>query len=246
MLTTEINETTCDETSRRTWATLTSFAIQAMAVGLALLLPMIYTQGLPQLKILSQALIATPAPPPGAPPEIASSRASNVVVSNLRDGHVMLPGRIPRSIVAIDDQGATPSSGTGWGPGSTGTGNDPNGVLHSILSGTGVTAVPPKPAAIPHNVLRFSVMMQGYLVRRVEPIYPALAKAARIQGPVHLQATISKQGMIENLQVLSGHPMLAGAAVDAVRQWRYRPYLLNGEAVEVETEVTVNFVLSGS
>ena len=67
MLTTGINETTCGETSRRTWATLTSFAIQATSVGIALLLPMIYTQGLPQLKILSQALIANPAPPPDAP-----------------------------------------------------------------------------------------------------------------------------------------------------------------------------------
>jgi periplasmic protein TonB len=177
---------------------------------------------------------------------MASSRASNVIVSNLRDGHLMLPGRIPRSIVSIDEQGVATSSATGWVPGSTGTGTDPNGVLHSILSGTGFAAVPPKPAAVPHNVLRFSVMMQGYLVRRVEPIYPALAKAARIQGPVHLQAMISKQGLIENLQVLSGHPMLAGAAVDAVRQWRYRPYVLNGQAVEVETEITVNFVLSGS
>jgi len=244
MLTTWINETTCGETSRRTWTTLSSFAIQATGVGIALLLPMIYTQGLPQLKILSQALIATPAPPLGAPPEMASSRASNVIISNLRDGHLMLPGRIPRSVVSIDDQGAAPSSATGWVPGSTGTGTDPNGVLHSILSGTGLTAAPPK--AVAHNVLRFSVMMQGYLVRRVEPVYPALAKAARIQGPVHLQAMISKQGLIENLQVLSGHPMLAGAAVDAVRQWRYRPYVLNGEAVEVETEITVNFVLSGS
>jgi len=77
-------------------------------------------------------------------------------------------------------------------------------------------------------------------------MYPPLAKAARIQGPVRLQAIISKQGTIENLQVLIGHPMLVTAAVQAVRQWRYRPYVLNGEPVEVETEITVNFVLSGS
>jgi len=77
-------------------------------------------------------------------------------------------------------------------------------------------------------------------------MYPPLAKAARIQGRVRLQAIISKQGTIENLQVLIGHPMLVTAAVQAVRQWRYRPYVLNGEPVEVETEITVNFVLSGS
>lgn len=83
-------------------------------------------------------------------------------------------------------------------------------------------------------------------MHRVQPIYPPLAKAARIQGPVELRAIISKDGFIENLRVLGGHPMLVTAAVDAVKQWRYRPYVLNGEPVEVETQITVNFVLSGS
>ena len=88
-------------------------------------------------------------------------------------------------------------------------------------------------------------MMEGNLIHRVQPDYPPLARQARIQGQVVLRAMISREGTIENLQVLSGHPMLVQAAVDAVRQWRYRPYVLNGEPVEVETQVTVNFVLSG-
>lgn len=87
--------------------------------------------------------------------------------------------------------------------------------------------------------------MEANIVHRVQPDYPVLARQARIQGAVVLKAVISRNGTIENLQVLSGHPMLVRAAVDAVRQWRYRPYLLNGEAVEVETQITVNFVLSG-
>ncbi len=89
-------------------------------------------------------------------------------------------------------------------------------------------------------------MMEGYLVHRVQPEYPPLARSARIQGSVELSALISKQGTIENLQVRSGHPMLVSAAVNAVRQWRYRPYVLNGEPVEVETQITVNFILGGS
>ncbi len=89
-------------------------------------------------------------------------------------------------------------------------------------------------------------MNAGDLIRKVQPEYPALARSARIQGAVVLQAVISKQGMIENLRVLTGHPMLVPAAIDAVRQWRYRPYILNGEPVEVETQVTVNFSLGGS
>jgi protein TonB len=88
-------------------------------------------------------------------------------------------------------------------------------------------------------------MMEGNLIHKVQPDYPPLARQARIQGPVVLQAVISRDGAIENLQVVSGHPMLVQAAVQAVRQWRYRPYVLNGEPVEVETQVTVNFILGG-
>jgi len=89
-------------------------------------------------------------------------------------------------------------------------------------------------------------MMEGNLIRRVQPAYPPLARSARIQGQVVLAAVISKEGMIENLRVLEGHPMLIRAALDAVSQWSYRPYVLNNEPVEVETRITVNFSLSGS
>ena len=89
-------------------------------------------------------------------------------------------------------------------------------------------------------------MSEGDLVRKVVPTYPPLARSARIQGTVVLQAMISKQGTIENLRLVSGHPMLAPAAIEAVRQWRYRPYILNNEPVEVETQITVNFSLAGN
>ena len=88
-------------------------------------------------------------------------------------------------------------------------------------------------------------MLQGSLIRCVEPNYPPLAIAARIHGSVVLAALISKAGTIENLKLVSGHPMLVPAAIDAVRQWRYRPYVLNGEVIEVETQITVNFLLGG-
>lgn len=94
--------------------------------------------------------------------------------------------------------------------------------------------------------MRLSHIDEGNLIRKVQPIYPALARSARIQGVVALQATISKEGTIKNLRVLSGHPMLTAAAIDAVRQWRYRPYVLNGAPVEVETQITVNFSLAGN
>jgi protein TonB len=85
---------------------------------------------------------------------------------------------------------------------------------------------------------------QGLLIRDVKPIYPRLAQAAGVQGEVVLQAVIGRDGRIENLHAVSGNPLLVKAALDAVQQWRYRPYLLNGEPVEVETQITVRFTVS--
>jgi protein TonB len=99
--------------------------------------------------------------------------------------------------------------------------------------------------ATPQRVRVSQGVSAGLLVRRVNPNYPPLARQARISGQVVLRAVISKDGSIENLTLVSGHPMLAPAAIDAVKQWKYRPYLLNGEPVEVDTEVLVNFTLAG-
>ena len=88
-----------------------------------------------------------------------------------------------------------------------------------------------------------SGVMDGIATRKTLPVYPAIAKAAGVQGAVSLQATISKNGIIENLRVVSGPAMLQQAAIDAVKQWRYKPFRLNGEPVEVETTVNVVFSL---
>src|SRR5205807_10219381 len=95
----------------------------------------------------------------------------------------------------------------------------------------------------PDRPLVISKLSPGQLISRTEPRYPEIAKHAGIQGEVVLTAIISKTGKIESLQLKSGHPLLAQAALDAVRRWQYRPYILNGEAVEVETQVTVDFKL---
>jgi protein TonB len=87
-------------------------------------------------------------------------------------------------------------------------------------------------------------MSPGMLVRRMEPRYPPAAIAARIEGPVKIKAIINREGIIEQAEVLSGSPLLTRAALEAIREWRYRPYMLNGVPVEVETQITVNFVLS--
>ena len=117
------------------------------------------------------------------------------------------------------------------------------GVMGSILSATNA----PAPKVAPPTRIRVSSgVTQGLLVRRIEPQYPQMAKIARVQGAVVLAAVIGKDGTIENLHVVStASPLLNAAAVEAVKQWKYRPYILNGEPVEVDTTVTVNFTLSG-
>ena len=100
-------------------------------------------------------------------------------------------------------------------------------------------------AAPPKKINISSGVAQGMLLQKTQPIYPPIAKAARVQGTVVLQAKISKTGSIEDLHVVSGPAMLQQAALDAVRSWRYRPYLLNNEPVEVETTVNVIFTLGG-
>ena len=230
-------------TSRRKWTTLFSFLVQSTAIALLLLLPLFYTEGLPTLKLLSRAISmpvpagTTPAPPP--------SHSSAPTASNFIGNVLSAPRWIPRGIPIVDDHGIAPlPSGVPTVPGATGPVGDPNAVLNSIFGPANRVVIRIRPTVRPPQ--RVSVMMEGLLIHRVEPAYPPLAKAARIQGTVQLQAIISRQGTIQNLQVLSGHPMLVTAAVEAVRQWRYRPYILNGEPVEVETQVTVNFVLSGN
>jgi periplasmic protein TonB len=117
-----------------------------------------------------------------------------------------------------------------------------DGVANTLFNGSQPAPMPAHPAPLAH-LFRTSSMMEGSLIRKVQPIYPPLAKSARIQGPVVLFAVISKAGAIDNLHVVSGHPMLVQAALDAVKQWQYRPYILNQEPIEVETQITVNFLL---
>ena len=103
------------------------------------------------------------------------------------------------------------------------------------------------PADVPQPKTSFPLsaeVSQGLLVKQVPPVYPPLARQARIQGTVVLRAIIAKDGSVENLELVSGHPMLVNAAMDAVKQWQYKPYVLKGAPVEVQTTINVNFVMN--
>ena len=117
------------------------------------------------------------------------------------------------------------------------------GVMGSII---GASNAPIPKMKTPERVRVSQGVVSGLKIKEVKPVYPAIAKTARVQGNVVLQAEISKEGAIENLRVISGPPLLIQSAMEAVKQWRYRPYILNGEPVAVETTVTVVFSLQGS
>ncbi|HEV2729354.1 MAG TPA: energy transducer TonB [Terriglobales bacterium] len=228
--------------SRRGWATLIAFCTQAVAVGGLLTIPLLYTQGLPSLHLMRSEVIG---PPPAlAPqPQGAPMHGMNVVVRNPMRLPLIPPKHIPKGVAPDTGVpiGPPPELTVGGGGSSAHGPGVPNGIADSI-SGLNPIVIPTRP--IIHHPPT-SHMMEGNLIHQVEPTYPPLAIQTRTQGRVVLQAVISREGRIENLQVVSGHPLLVKAAIDAVRQWRYRPYVLNGEPVEVETQVTVNFVLSG-
>jgi protein TonB len=131
--------------------------------------------------------------------------------------------------------------GTGEAGGAAG------GVLGGVLGGVGAAPPPPPPpkkAAPTGPVAIGGRVAEANLIRKVQPVYPPLAKSARVQGTVEFTATISKEGNIENLTLVRGHPLLVNAAREAVLQWKYRPTLLNGQPVEVITDIIVNFTLS--
>jgi protein TonB len=149
----------------------------------------------------------------------------------------------------IQEDDAPPPMAAGGGvvggvPGGI-PGGQLGGVIGGIISSTSnLSAVPKFVAATPQRIRISQGVTRGLLIQRVEPAYPPLARAARVQGEVVLQAIIDRDGNIQNLQLMSGHPMLVPSAIAAVKQWRYKPYLLNGNPVEVETSITVIFTLA--
>jgi periplasmic protein TonB len=224
----------------------TAFAIvlEIGAIIVMVLIPLIFTEALPKQQLMT-FLVAPPPPPPPPPPAAAPVKIVKQIQTDIVNGELRTPTKIPKKVQMIKEDEAPPvmaSSGVVGGvPGGI-PGGQMGGVIGGIISSTPV-AVPK--VATPQRVRVSQGVSSGLLIRKVQPAYPPLARQARIQGTVVLHAVIGKDGSIQNLTLVSGHPMLAPAAIEAVKQWKYKPYLLNGEPVEVDTEVQVNFTLAG-
>jgi len=221
-------------TRSRGWM-IAAFAINGSILLALILIPLIYPEALPRM---SMPWLITAPPPPQAPKPPAPPTHAVVVQRETSGGRIFAPPLIPNSIPAagpeevLADINVASISLEPAGP--TGP-NNPFG--HSAAPTVVHPAAPAGPVRIAGSV------EAGLLIYKRVPVYPPIAVAVRKEGTVVLQATISTRGTIENLRVVSGPAMLQQAALDAVQSWRYRPYQLDGQAIEVETTVNVVFTL---
>ncbi len=232
---------TAPKEARRAWAWLLTLALHALALAAVVVVPLLREEPLPSKDGSTlQAFFADPivasAPPPPPPP---APKAAATIRQTPRDSAagftapLAVPSGVPQEAsLDLGIEGGIPGGVDGGVPG---------GVVGGIVGG--LDAAPPPP---PRLVNVGSVVHPPRKVKDVAPVYPDVARQARIQGVVVLECTIGTNGRVEDLHVLSGLPILDSAAIEAVRQWVYTPTLLDGVPVRVLMDVTVTFALRGS
>jgi protein TonB len=238
------------ERTRKPWTVAVSLIGQVAVVGVAILVPLVGTEALPR----AFSVVSVPDPPRALahrPPAAAAKRV-NVVPPQFTAKGLVLPTAIPQKAAIIQDPDFLPPTGGEVGvEGGIGNANGAgSGVIDSLLAARGAAPPPPppapKPAPAPAATPRIrlgGVVVESKLISGPQPVYPQIARQARIEGSVRLEAVISREGTVIHLRAVSGHPMLIPAALAAVERWVFRPTYLNGDPVEVATEIEVNFTL---
>ncbi len=237
----QLLESSTAKKARNPWAYAVSITVQIIALGVLILIPLLYTEALPQQQMLSWLVAPPPPPPPPPPPAQTVRRVKRV--SQLEAGRLRAPREIPREIEIIKDEPQEDIAGVVGGvPGGV-PGGQMGGVIGGVLGGIPSAVPPPPKPEAPKRIRVSSGVQAAKAVHKPDAVYPPLAKQARIQGTVRLEAVIAADGTIQNLRVIEGHPLLVQSALQAVQQWRYQPTLLSGEPVEVVTYIDVIFRL---
>lgn len=236
-----LTESTGRIQTRSKWFAIGSFLLQASLLCILILYPLLHPQALPKQALAT--LLLAPAPPPSHPFLPSHTEVMHRTVSATL-ATLSLPGKIPSHISMHPEEQAAPDDIVGLDHAS---GDSNSNVLKNLFgdgSGPAPHVVETKPPATKTSTLRISAgVAQGHLLTPISPVYPAIARAARIQGTVVIEATISKAGDVIHAHAISGPPMLIQAALTAIEQARYQPYKLSGEPVEVETIINVQFTL---
>jgi protein TonB len=229
--------------TNKSWAVTLSVVVQTLILLVLILIPLIYTQALPKAMLSTLLIAPPPPPPPPPPPQAAPVKVVKPVARLLTQGKLMAPRAIPKDVAVFKEAELPPEPPAGSGViGGLGGGD----ILGGLGGGSSASAPPPPPPKATQTRIKLGGQVQAAkIVAQPQPLYPALARQARIQGNVVLHAIIDKDGRVGQLEVVSGHPLLVQAALDAVKQWRYQPTQLNGDPVEVDTTITVTFVLGG-
>ena len=234
------------QTSKKTnkpWTVVLSTVIQASILAVLVLIPLIFPEAMPKAMLATGLVAPPPPPPPPPPPAVEKIVKVKPQVHLMQNNQLVQPKVIPKAVTIIKEEAEPdPSMGMQGGvPGGV-AGGSMGGVLGGVIGGAGGAPPPPRPAQT--RIRQGGAVTAASLINRVQPVYPPLARQTRVSGTVRLHAIISKEGTVQQLEVMSGHPLLVQAALDAVRQWRYRPTLLNGEPVEVDTTIDVIFSLN--
>ena len=218
--------------ARRGWSTLAATALQSLAMALLIVLPLMQMQQMVATteRVSPPTFIATPPPQTAA---AAHTRATSDILRAAMPVFVQ-PRSVPPHIFTGPEAAAPPIAfGSSCQSNCVPAVGIPTNAARPVLQ-----------SASSHGPLIISHPDPAQILRQVQPVYPPIAKAAGIEGTVVLRAMISRGGDVENLEATSGHPVLVRAAIQAVEQWKFRPYFLNGTAVEVQTQITVKFHLS--
>lgn len=232
--------------THKSWTVALSAIVQVCIILVMILIPLLVTEALPKT-MLTTFLVAPPPPPPPPPPAIAV-KIVKPVARLIQQGKMMAPTVIPKKVNIIKEQELPPDVSAvgvvGGVPGGM-PGGSAGGVLGGIIGGTGGGPPPPPKPVVQQRIRVGGNVQAAKLIRQPLPIYPQIAKTAHIQGTIVLHAIIAKDGSVQEVQYISGPPLLMRSAMDAVKQWRYQPTTLNGEAVEVDTTISVVFTLGG-
>jgi len=242
-------ENSATKPRRRLGDFVVSATVQLLLLATLLLLPLYFTQAI-DVHLFNKTLVVVP-PPPAPPPARALTRsvASKPRVISVV-GKLVVPRVIPHQVARLTEQSEGSDAAAAIVPGDGVPGGVPGGQTGGVIGGVLSGAVPPAPAAINSAPKRPVRVGQGVKAPRLllgpQPMYPILARQARISGAVVIDAVIDTQGNIVEMRTVSGHPILALAAMEALRHWKYEPTILGGEAIPVELLVTLTFVPNGA
>jgi len=225
--------------TNKNWTVALSSIFQIVILGALVLIPLIHTEALPKA-MLSVLLVAPPPPPPPPPPQTVRA-AVRQGIRQIPPEALHQPSGIPPHVLILTEEPLPPPDVSNNAPTSGPFDNSGQG----IIAGNRAAVAPPPKTTAPTRIKQGGVVTAAALLSQTKPVYPALARMAHIQGDVVLHAIIDKNGKVAQLEVISGHPLLVQAALDAVKQWLYKPTLLNGEPVEVDTTITVTFKMAG-